>query len=235
MGRQLEAHHRISDTSPHELTGPVPLWETEQASAPQATGERPANGRVDHGGRSGRQNGRVASRILNTLTEISTASALDPTLQALLAIFGGALLAALAGLAGAAVEGKREHKRWLRERRHEAFIRAYTLIKGFDLNTSKQNKVAARLLSANKIDESAAADLAKLQAEADALFGTVAAELAPILVLGPASVAQQAIDMQLAYEADDKQAQQRAEASFILAAQQALAVPRHQRPRRTRL
>ncbi|PPF11413.1 hypothetical protein C5C74_07825 [Rathayibacter sp. AY1E8] len=177
----------------------------------------------------------MASRILNTLTEISTASALDPTLQALLAIFGGALLAALAGLAGAAVEGKREHKRWLRERRHEAFIRAYTLIKGFDLNTSKQNKVAARLLSANKIDESAAADLAKLQAEADALFGTVAAELAPILVLGPASVAQQAIDMQLAYEADDKQAQQRAEASFILAAQQALAVPRHQRPRRTRL
>lgn len=45
MGRQLEAHHRISDTSPHELTGPAALWETEQASAPQATGERPPAGR----------------------------------------------------------------------------------------------------------------------------------------------------------------------------------------------
>lgn len=46
MGRQLEAHHRISDTSPHELTGPAALWETEQASAPQATGERPPFGTV---------------------------------------------------------------------------------------------------------------------------------------------------------------------------------------------
>lgn len=46
MGRQLEAHHRISDTSPHELTGPAALRETEQASAPQATGERPPYGTV---------------------------------------------------------------------------------------------------------------------------------------------------------------------------------------------
>lgn len=172
--------------------------------------------------------------LLASVPEDPNTSTLDPTLQALLAIFGGALIAALAGLAGAAIQGRREHKRWLRERRYEAFVRAYALIKGFDLNTSKQKKIAARLLSASETDGREEEDLKTLQDEADALFGTVTTELAPILVLGPASVAQRAIEMQLAYEAGDSDAQQRAESSFILASQKALAVPRQQRPKPTR-
>lgn len=52
----------------------------------------------------------------------ASTAALDPTLLALLSIFGGALLTAAAGFWGAWRQSKREHTRWVRERRYEAYL-----------------------------------------------------------------------------------------------------------------
>lgn len=49
--------------------------------------------------------------------------AIDPTLLAVLSIFGGVAVTAGAGLLGAWIQGRREHTRWLRERRLDAYLR----------------------------------------------------------------------------------------------------------------
>ena len=49
-------------------------------------------------------------------------AAIDPTLLAILSIFGGAALTAAAGFWGAWRGAKREHERWVRERRYEAYL-----------------------------------------------------------------------------------------------------------------
>lgn len=47
---------------------------------------------------------------------------MDSTLLAILSIFGGALLTACAGFLGAWIQGRREHRRWIRERRFDAYV-----------------------------------------------------------------------------------------------------------------
>ena len=53
---------------------------------------------------------------------------LDPTVLAILSIFGGAALTALAGLVGAGINARREHGRWVRERRLLAYESAHKLV-----------------------------------------------------------------------------------------------------------
>lgn len=48
--------------------------------------------------------------------------ALDPTLLALLSIFGGAALTVAAGFVGAWIQGRREHTKWLRDQRYLAHL-----------------------------------------------------------------------------------------------------------------
>lgn len=50
------------------------------------------------------------------------AVALDPTLLVLLSIFGGALVSVIGGIAGSIIQAHRTHKRWIRERRYEAWV-----------------------------------------------------------------------------------------------------------------
>lgn len=47
---------------------------------------------------------------------------LDPTAQVLLTVFGAAIVTALAGFAGAAIQGRREHRRWVRQQRLAAYV-----------------------------------------------------------------------------------------------------------------
>lgn len=44
-------------------------------------------------------------------------------MELLLTALGGAAVTAAAGVLGAWVQGRREHKRWVRERRYEAYVR----------------------------------------------------------------------------------------------------------------
>jgi hypothetical protein len=145
---------------------------------------------------------------------------LDPTAQLLLTIFGAALVTALAGFAGATFQGHREHRRWLLDRRFEAFVRAFTVIKAFDLNWSKQRKLVE---SGTPVGHP---DLQALMSHADELYTTVADALAPIIVLGPDSVAKQVQRMQKAYEDDDRASQGAAERAFVASAREALKIRR---------
>lgn len=53
---------------------------------------------------------------------VQAAAALDPTMLALLSIFGGVALTVVAGFFGAWIQARREHKKWLREQRYESFV-----------------------------------------------------------------------------------------------------------------
>ncbi|MGY4856857.1 hypothetical protein [Cryobacterium sp. AP23] len=55
------------------------------------------------------------------------ASSTDPTLLAILYIFGAALLTAVAGFALAIWQSNRDHARWVRERRYDSFTRILAL------------------------------------------------------------------------------------------------------------
>ena len=56
-------------------------------------------------------------------------AAIDPTLLALLSIFGGAMLTALAGVWGAWRQSRREHTRWVRERRYDAYTEFVQIVR----------------------------------------------------------------------------------------------------------
>lgn len=69
-------------------------------------------------------------------SETVAAPAIDPTFLAILGIFGGAALAAIAGLIGAAIQGRREHSKWVRERRFDAYSRFYKLVRRYSVASS---------------------------------------------------------------------------------------------------
>lgn len=53
---------------------------------------------------------------------------MDATTLAVLSIFGGAALTALAALVGATIQARREHRRWIREQRLIAYQRVHALV-----------------------------------------------------------------------------------------------------------
>lgn len=163
--------------------------------------------------RGARQTGIVTVH----LAAAGTATAI--TALAVLSIFGGAALTVIAGFIGAYIQARREHKRWVLDHRYEAFVRAFALIKAFDLNRSKQMKLAER--EGATIDDP---DLQALLAQADELYTTVADAMIPIAVLGPDSVSRHVLDMQAAYEAEDKIALGEAERAFVISARKALKI-----------
>ncbi|WP_206446541.1 hypothetical protein [Agrococcus sp. KRD186] len=73
----------------------------------------------------------------------SPVAAIDPTLLALLSIFGGAALTGLAGWIGATIQQRREHARWVRERRFEAFRKWLNLTKATVMLESEQMRSVA--------------------------------------------------------------------------------------------
>lgn len=64
----------------------------------------------------------------------------------------------------------------------------------------------------------------ELIAQADELYTTVAASVAPLIFLGPEDVASAYHDMQMAYESGDDEALGNAEVAFRDAARRALGV-----------
>lgn len=100
---------------------------------------------------------------------------MDPTALALLSIFGGAALTAIAGLIGAVVQARREHNRWVRERRYEAFVKVQTLME--ELEAIKWSLIART-----------SPDLERAEAAMEQLMLKFAEYNAPIVVLGPGYV-----------------------------------------------
>lgn len=74
---------------------------------------------------------------------------MDPTLLAILSIFGGASLTAGAGFFGAWLQSRREHARWLREQRYEAYARLIAHQLHFDVLNVKVDRLGAQLDTAS--------------------------------------------------------------------------------------
>jgi hypothetical protein len=120
----------------------------------------------------------------------------------------GAIITSLVTLLAGALEARREHRRWLREKRLDAYLRAFALTKGFDLNSSKTEKVVASLIAdavaEDPKDADAKATFERLRQDPDYralgeqasdLQATAARELAAVVLLGPEEVAVAVLQM----------------------------------------
>jgi len=156
----------------------------------------------------------------------------------------GAAISALVTLLSGFLEAGRAHRRWLREKRLDAYVQAFALTKGFDLNSKKTDKVVATLLedflkahpnpdaseakmTFDKIVEHS--DYRTLEDQASAIHASAARELAAVIILGPDDVSVAIVGMQKAYEVPDDDTAGNAEVAFLRAARRALKVRRWSR------
>ncbi|WP_404435228.1 hypothetical protein LG322_08700 [Microbacterium aerolatum] len=121
---------------------------------------------------------------------------MDPTLLAVLSIFGGVAVTAAAGLLGAWIQGRREHKKWLRERRFEAYTRSYTLLQNWRaLKADTDVMIAESKRVEHSTDPADVATRKRVNAELQGVKDRMAVVFADVTecesemqLLGPASV-----------------------------------------------
>ncbi|GAA1913625.1 hypothetical protein GCM10009775_02880 [Microbacterium aoyamense] len=108
----------------------------------------------------------------------TTAAAIDPTLLVLLPIIG-VFATILGGFLGAWIQGRREHRKWKREKRYEAYVRLVaTLIQLRELRREEADR---------KLDPDNPR-FANLEARLDK-FSDIKGDLqAPYTVLGPRAI-----------------------------------------------
>lgn len=108
----------------------------------------------------------------------TTAAAIDPTLLVLLPIIG-VVATILGGLLGAWIQGRREHKKWKREKRYEAYVRLVATL--IQLRELRREEAERKLDPDNP-------RFANLEARLDK-FSEIKGDLqAPYTVLGPKPV-----------------------------------------------
>lgn len=163
---------------------------------------------------------------LSTLAAVEEQAArvavIDPTALALLSIFGGAALTVIAGFIGAWLQTRREHDRWVREKRLTAYLSFLTVAYELDEVLVESDEVSAEVadlskeFAALKVEAAGAKNVAKRTALAerqselderlsdlmeesaahlnrlDALFDTSVARTFAVSLLGPSSVSEAA-------------------------------------------
>lgn len=157
----------------------------------------------------------------------NTPSALDPTLQILLTVFGAALVTALAGFAGAWLQGRREHARWVRERRYDAYVGAMQIAERWRHLRAKGNKImtSGDLESPDSAKrQRALADLEVNIKDADSLTADVIDASAPLELLGPPSIVDAFNALTDAYASDEEDASTLASEAFIAAMRKTLKI-----------
>ncbi|WP_404472349.1 hypothetical protein [Microbacterium aerolatum] len=70
---------------------------------------------------------------------------MDPTLLAVLSIFGGAGLTTAAGFVGAGIQARREHSRWIRERRLDAYVRFLAVVQAFEAENIEATEIGEQI------------------------------------------------------------------------------------------
>lgn len=124
-------------------------------------------------------------------------AAIDPTLLVFLSIFGAAGVTAIAGFALAIWQSKRDHARWLRERRYDGFTRLLAIADRYsryraegvalvarsqELQTAVAGGDASVGAELNELEEMMVRNLEKVTPLADEIIDVVAA----LEILGPA-------------------------------------------------
>lgn len=151
---------------------------------------------------------------------------MDPLSLSLLSIFGGAGLTASAGLFGAWIQSRREHEKWVRERRYNAFVRVLDIMDRLSTlaqqATSPSDFEELREAALHKGDKLAAA--VSLIERSDALKDELNDAIAPVLLLGPESVREALLRVTEAMKSGDEEAARGARRDVIRLMQQTLGV-----------
>jgi hypothetical protein len=129
----------------------------------------------------------------------------------------GGLLAVLGGFIGAWIQGRREHRAWLREKRYEAFVKVKVYMR--DLAAFEADLHAARV-SGDVMREDAVLD------RGVDLWERLSEAMAPVVVLGPEAVNEAGTKLMTAIrEADgDVDKFDDAQVAFVTAMQRSLGI-----------
>lgn len=152
---------------------------------------------------------------------------MDPLTLVLISSFGGAGITVVAGFIGASIQARREHQRWLREKRLEAFVRALVLVREVDqwkIATESLTTELATAIAEDRQPNIATDQLRALASKASAAIERLQESYVPMRLLGPPNV-NEAISAYLdANIYGDKTASQRAELDLVAAMQEAIGV-----------
>lgn len=160
---------------------------------------------------------------------------IDPTMLAFLTIFGAAAVTALAGFGLAVWQSRRDHQRWVRERRYDGFTRILALAERYSRRRSEgeEMKVRAEALQASATtgDPSVAQelhDLADDMARIVEQVGAITEELGDVAtaleILGPNHVLEALNAFTDTFPGDDDDATEQAKDAFVIAVRRALNI-----------
>lgn len=116
-------------------------------------------------------------------------------MEPLISVALGSALTIGGGLLGAWIQAAREHRKWLREKRLEVYLPAVAFLTEYELRMSSYADIESRISDTIKSattgmeHDEMHAQLAPFAARADEYRDRVAAEMAPLIVLGPEPVA----------------------------------------------
>ena len=101
----------------------------------------------------------------------------------------GGLLALIGGLVGAVIQAGREHRKWLRERRLDAYLKFLAIEHHITVIGADLEMVRTQIESeTGEARAHAIEHVKKLMAKLEALGGALPEHVTPILLLGPKSV-----------------------------------------------
>lgn len=136
---------------------------------------------------------------------------IEPALVAILPL-AGVVLTLIAGLVGAWIQGRREHEKWIREQRYEAFIAVATGIqrwRAIDRHTYDEQGLVIDQSSHERMPD---------------FYEVLIEEAVPLWVLGPSEVDRAAANLRDAFRSRDRDREDSAVRAFLNATRKALKI-----------
>ncbi|MFJ4999110.1 hypothetical protein ACIP5T_13215 [Microbacterium sp. NPDC088619] len=173
--------------------------------------------------------------IIPAANTAAQATAIDPTLLAFLTIFGAAGVTAVAGAGLAIWQSRRDHARWVRERRYEGLTRILALADHYARHRADGSEMMARsdeLQVEHALGDPSAADSLRVLGENMARnleqVGPIHDEMtdvaATLEIIGPNDVLEALNAYTDTFPGDDPDATERAKDAFVIAARKALRI-----------
>ncbi|KHK98549.1 hypothetical protein LK09_06125 [Microbacterium mangrovi] len=150
---------------------------------------------------------------------------MSPTLTAALL---GAAAAGLFALFGAWVQGRREHVKWLREKRYDAYTKAEALFINISMQLVHLDELKKRVSAVTETNDPAeiAEETDRGKAKVRSMMDSMATDLTAITILGPEPVTLAAKSLAQASAFGDQAAIQEADRALLTAMRVALGSAR---------
>ncbi|AZS48806.1 hypothetical protein [Microbacterium oxydans] len=173
--------------------------------------------------------------IIPAANTAAEAAAIDPTLLAFLTIFGAAGVTTVAGAGLAIWQSRRDHARWVRERRYEGLTRILALADHYARRRADGSEMMARAdeLHAKHASGDASAadslhalgkDMERNLEQVGPLHDEMTDVAAALEIIGPNDVLEALNAYTDTFPSDDPEATERAKDAFVIAARKALRI-----------